>query len=64
MAHSAYNSLLFRIVFARERPCYCYGCICLTPEERAYERRVFRLARAWSEHLKHARQHEPRPASN
>src|SRR6185312_15211697 len=38
------NPLLFRVAFARARPCYCYGCICLTPEERAYERRVFKLA--------------------
>lgn len=46
------NRLLFRIAFARARPCYCYGCICLTREERAYERRVFRLARAWGHTLK------------
>lgn len=39
--------LLLRIALARARPCYCYGCICLTPDERAYQRRVFRLARAW-----------------
>ena len=41
------NRFLFRVAFARARPCYCYGCICLTKDERAYERRVFRLARAW-----------------
>jgi hypothetical protein len=38
------NNLMFRIAFARARPCYCYGCICLTPDERRYQRRVFRLA--------------------
>jgi hypothetical protein len=47
---------LFRIAFARARPCYCYGCICLTKEERAYERRVFRLAHAWGKQLKQERQ--------
>jgi hypothetical protein len=45
------NPLLFRVAFARERPCICYGCICLTPDERAYERRVFKLARAWRREL-------------
>jgi hypothetical protein len=50
------NGLLFRIAFARARPCYCYGCICLTKEERAYERRVFRLAHAWGKQLKRERQ--------
>jgi hypothetical protein len=54
MAHSAYDSLLFRVAFARARPCYCYGCICLTPEEREYQRRVFRLARAWGKHQRRA----------
>lgn len=57
MSHSAYNSLLFRVAFARARPCYCYGCICLAPDERAYQRRVFRLARAWGKALKRARHH-------
>ena len=61
MAHSAYTSLLFRIAYARARPCYCYGCIVLTPEERIYERRVFRLARAWGRQMKHARRNEHRP---
>jgi hypothetical protein len=46
------DSLLFRIAFARARPCYCYGCICLTPEERQCQRRVFRMARAWARMLK------------
>ncbi len=46
------NSYLFRVAFARVRPCYCYGCIVLTLEERAYERRVFQLARAWAKMLK------------
>ncbi len=46
------NAFLFRMAFARARPCYCYGCICLTPEEKAYERRVFRLAKAWGKMLK------------
>lgn len=50
------NRFLFRAAFARARPCYCYGCICLTKDERAYERRVFRLARAWGRILKHERQ--------
>jgi hypothetical protein len=50
------NRLLFRIAFARARPCYCYGCIVLTKDERAYERRVFRLARAWGKQLKHDQQ--------
>ncbi len=50
------NAVLFRIAFARVRPCYCYGCIVLTPEERAYERRVFRLAHAWAHMLKHEKQ--------
>jgi hypothetical protein len=49
------NRFLFRVAFARARPCYCYGCICLTKDERAYERRVFRLARAWGRFLKHER---------
>jgi len=49
------NPLLFRIAFARARPCYCYGCICLRPEERAYERRVFALARAWARVLREER---------
>ena len=53
--HPGPNGLLFRVAFARERPCYCYGCICLTPEERAYERRVFKLARAWEKEVKHQR---------
>ncbi len=52
MSHSAYSSLLFRVAFARARPCYCYGCICLAPDERAYQRRVFRLARNWTKVLK------------
>jgi len=47
--------LFFKTAFARARPCYCYGCICLTPDERAYERRVFRLVRAWSKELKRRR---------
>lgn len=53
MAPSNYNSLLFRVAFARARPCYFYGCICLTPDERAYERRVFGLARAWGRQTNH-----------
>ncbi len=46
------NPLLFRVAFARARPCYCYGCIVLTADEKAYERRVFRLARAWAKMLR------------
>lgn len=46
------NPLLFRVAFARARPCYVYGCICLTRAEARYERRVFRLARVWSKALK------------
>jgi hypothetical protein len=49
------NPLLFRVAFARARPCYCYGCICLTPEERAYERRVFKIAHAWGNQVKRTR---------
>jgi hypothetical protein len=60
MTHPAYNSLLFRVAFARERPCYCYGCICLTLEERTYQRRVFRLARAWNKSLKNAEASGPK----
>lgn len=44
--------LLFKIALARARPCYCYGCICLTPDERAYERRVFQLANAWGKRIR------------
>jgi hypothetical protein len=54
------NRLLFRLAVARARPCYCYGCICLTKEERAYERRVFRLAHAWGEQLKKDRERQER----
>ena len=53
------NALLFRVAFARKRPCYCYGCICLTPDERDYERRVFNLAREWAKML---RAQKPRKA--
>jgi hypothetical protein len=53
------NPLLFRIAFARARPCYCYGCICLTPDERAYQRRVFNLARAWGQRTRGARRARP-----
>jgi hypothetical protein len=64
MSHTAYNSLLFRIAFVRARPCYCYGCICLTPDERAYERRVFRLVRAWSREMKRTGERSPPSAAN
>ena len=37
--------------YATYRPCRCNSCIVLTPAERAYERRVFRLAKAWSRML-------------
>lgn len=60
MVRSGRNSLLFRVAFARARPCYCYGCICLTPDERAYQRRVFRLARAWRHEVGRARPADPR----
>ncbi len=60
MAQSDYNSLLFRVAFARTRPCYCYGCICLTPDERAYQRRVFRLARTWGQQTRRVRAHRDR----
>lgn len=53
--HQGPNRLLFRVAFARARPCYCYGCICLTRDEREYERRVFRIARAWGKYLKQER---------
>ena len=49
------NRLLFRAGFARARPCYCYGCIVLTRDERATERRVFAIARAWGQMLKRLR---------
>jgi hypothetical protein len=55
MTQTAYNSLLFRVAFARARPAYCYGCICLSQEEREYQRRVFRLARTWHKQLRRAR---------
>jgi hypothetical protein len=55
MTQPVYNTLLFRVAFARERPFYCYGCICLTPDERNYQRRVFGLARAWGKKLKNER---------
>lgn len=42
---------LFTAAYATRRPCYGYSCICLTRRERIYERRVFRLARAWSRML-------------
>ena len=47
-----YYGLLFRVAYARPRP-YCFGCIFLTPDERAYQRRVFKLARAWRKQLRH-----------
>lgn len=49
------NKLLFRVAFARTRPAYCYGCICLTLDERRYQRRVFKLARAWRRALRSRR---------
>ena len=51
------NALLFRIAFGRTRP-FCYGCICLTADERRYERRVFALARAWAQMLAGERQRQ------
>ncbi len=42
---------LLSIAYTTHRPCRCNSYICLTPEERAYERRVFRLAKAWSRML-------------
>ena len=49
------NRLLFHVAFARPRACYFYGCICLTPEERTVERRVFAIARAWGRLLRASR---------
>ena len=49
------NPFLFRIAFARARPAYCYGCIVLTADEKAYEHRVFSIARAWGKMLKSER---------
>ena len=46
------NALLFSVAFARARPVYCYGCICLTLDERASQRRVFGLARALTQQLR------------
>lgn len=43
---------IFRLVYGRVRHCYCAGCIVLTLDEQAYQRRVFRLARAWSKMLR------------
>ena len=59
---SAPERLLFRIADGRPRPCYCYGCICLTPEERAYERRVFKIAHAWGKQLRDERRRQALPA--
>lgn len=42
---------LFGVAYATRRPCRCNSCICLTPEEKAYERRVFQLAKAWGRML-------------
>ncbi len=53
------NAKLFGIAFARARPCYCYGCICLTADERATERRIFRLARAWGKAVRAQRRERP-----
>lgn len=50
------NKILFRVAYARSRPFYCRGCICLTLDERNYQRRVFRMARAWSGVLKRDRE--------
>ena len=33
------NKILFRVAYARTRPFYCRGCICLTLDERNYQRR-------------------------
>ncbi len=49
--------LLFRVAFTRGRAFYCYGCICLTPDERAYQRRVFKLAHAWGKRLRREAPH-------
>ncbi len=64
MTRSAHTSLLFRLVYARARPCYCYGCIVRTPGERAYERRLFRLARTWGQETKAVRASGPSPSRN
>lgn len=38
---------LFRVAYARTRRPRCYSCICLDAEEKAYQARVFQLAKAW-----------------
>ena len=48
----ALTRLLFRVAYARARSCYCYGCICLTADERACAHRIFSLARAWGRYLR------------
>lgn len=47
---------LFSTAYATYRPCRCNSCIVLTREERAYERRVFRLAKSWSRMLEASRE--------
>ncbi len=42
------NPALFREAFSEARPCYGGACICLTRDERNYQKRVFKIARAWS----------------
>lgn len=44
--------LLFRLAYALPRQCYFRACICLTKEERDYQKRVFKIARKWSKLLK------------
>jgi hypothetical protein len=38
---------LLQLSLITPRPCYCGGCICLTPPERRALRRVSRIARKW-----------------
>jgi hypothetical protein len=58
--HPEYARARFlRLAYAFPRPCICYGCICLTHEERAHQRRVLRLARAVGRRFKS----EPMPVN-
>lgn len=51
--HPDYSRAHFlRLAYAFPRPCVCYGCICLTDEERVHQRRILRLARAATRRFK------------
>ena len=48
VAGAARRSILAIAYTGVRRPCICTGCICLTPSERARQKRVFALARAYA----------------